>query len=145
MSDQRAMTTIHATCVSLDDKAVVICGAAGSGKSALALQLMSLGMTLVSDDRTELRKENATLVASAPPAITGLIEARGVGIMQAKTSDSVKVVLVIDLDKPERKRLPERHHVDLCGVSLPCLHKVEGSHFPAAILLYLQSGRRDPE
>ena len=57
---------LHATCVAFGANAVLILGAAGSGKSALALQLMALGCDLVSDDRTAVVAEGAKLIAAAP-------------------------------------------------------------------------------
>ena len=65
--------------------ALLILGASGRGKSALALGLMAAGATLVADDRTHLHaRRRRQLVASAPAAIAGLIEARGIGILKAE-------------------------------------------------------------
>jgi HPr kinase/phosphorylase len=41
---------LHASAVSLDGNGVLICGASGTGKSTLALQLMALGAELIADD-----------------------------------------------------------------------------------------------
>ncbi|MFQ5437976.1 MAG: HPr kinase/phosphorylase, partial [Paracoccaceae bacterium] len=46
---------VHAGAVAFDRRAVLILGPSGSGKSSLALELMSRGASLVSDDRTILR------------------------------------------------------------------------------------------
>ncbi|MEM9578203.1 MAG: HPr kinase/phosphatase C-terminal domain-containing protein [Pseudomonadota bacterium] len=143
--DKSELTQIvHASCVSLDNKAVLIRGESGSGKSALALQLVALGACLVADDRTVVCRSDGTLVASAPPEISGLIEARGIGILRAEAAASGEVVLVVDLDRAEMKRFPDRHDVELCGLQIPCLHKIQGAYFPAAILQYLKGGRQDP-
>jgi len=48
-----ATTTIHASCVAVDGKGLLITGASGSGKSALALQLMAFGAHLIADDRVK--------------------------------------------------------------------------------------------
>ena len=48
---------IHATSVAAGGRAVLLVGPSGSGKSDLALRLIDRGFTLVSDDRTLLRKE----------------------------------------------------------------------------------------
>ncbi len=144
MDKSRVSQIVHASCVSLDSKAVLIRGASGSGKSALALQLMALGASLVADDRTVLCPSDGALVASAPPELLGLIEARGVGILRAAASVSSEIVLVVDLDRQELKRFPQRHDVEICGFQVPCLHKIEGTYFPAAILQYLKAGRQDP-
>lgn len=116
-------------------------GASGAGKSSLALKLMSLGATLVSDDQTWLNLRNGSLIASAPETIKGLIEARGVGLLRADTVESAAVALAIDMDQPETERLPIRREIALLGLSVNLLHKVEHDHFPAAILQYLRAGR----
>lgn len=137
--------TIHASCVALGSRAVLISGASGAGKSALALQLMAMGASLVADDRTILTRRGDRLVASAPPAIHGLIEARGVGLLQAETVAQADVVLQVDLDQTETARLPVMRFCDILGLRRPSIHKVDSSHFPAAVLQYLKGGRRDPE
>ncbi len=133
---------LHASCVAAGQRAVLITGAAGSGKSGLALMLMAFGATLVSDDRTVLHRDGGDyggdLLASAPPSIAGLIEARGVGILKAAAQTVVPVRLVIDLDRTETKRLPEPRDTVLMGASLPLLHKVNSPHFAPAILQYLK-------
>ena len=129
---------IHASCVSLDGRAALILGPSGSGKSALALQLMAGGALLVADDRTVLRREGALLMAEAPPAIAGLIEARGMGIFRTRQVISAPVALVVDLSQTEDQRLPEPRTHRLCDLTFPCLRAVPGPHFAAAVLLCLK-------
>ena len=62
---------LHASTVAFRGRGVVILGASGSGKSALALELMALGAGLVADDRTLVEVQDGALVASCPPAISG--------------------------------------------------------------------------
>ncbi|WP_425092751.1 HPr kinase/phosphorylase [Tropicimonas sp. S265A] len=131
---------IHATSVAVNGCAALLTGAAGSGKSTLGLQLVALGAGLICDDRTRILREHGQIMASAAPNIAGLIEARGVGILRADAAPAAPVALVVDLDRPEIDRLPEAHVVSILGVDLPCLHKIEGPHFPAAILQYLKHG-----
>ncbi|MCB2151511.1 MAG: hypothetical protein KDE06_10360, partial [Rhodobacteraceae bacterium] len=57
---------LHAACVSLEGRGVLVLGPSGSGKSALALQLMAHGCTLVSDDAVEVRDDDGAPVARAP-------------------------------------------------------------------------------
>jgi len=78
-------TTLHASCVALQDKGLLILGPSGSGKSALALQLMALGAVLVADDYTDLVRCDDRVIARCPAALRGLIEARGIGILRADT------------------------------------------------------------
>jgi HPr kinase/phosphorylase len=132
---------LHASAVALAGRAALILGAAGSGKSALSLELMASGARLVADDRVILRRDGGRLLARAPDAIRGLIEARGVGVLHADPLDDVPVMLVVDLDRTETERLPPHRTRDVEGVTLPLLHKVASAHFTAAVRQYLAHGR----
>ncbi len=138
-----ASVTLHATCVAVAGRGVLITGPSGSGKSSLALQLMATGAVLVSDDKTVLRRDGDTLIATPPATISGMIEARGVGILSVPHLDTVSVMLVVDMATLERARLPERHSTTLLDIKLPCLHKVDAPYFPAAIHTYLMGTRRE--
>jgi len=132
---------LHASAVAIDGRAALITGSSGTGKSALALQLMAMGATLVADDGVVLRRRGDALVASAPASIRGLIEARGIGLLPAQALDAAPVSLVIDLAKIETCRLPPARTIRLLGATLPLLHKVESAHFPAAVVVYLRGAR----
>jgi HPr kinase/phosphorylase len=129
---------VHASCVALAGKAVLITGPSGSGKSALALELIALGADLVADDRTTLERQGDEVLASAPAALSGLIEARGVGIIALDCQCAVPVALVVDLLQRETARLPERHTRRLLDREVPCLHKVDAGYFSAAVHAYLK-------
>ncbi len=122
----------------------MLLGASGSGKSALALQLMALGAGLVSDDRTILSVQKGALIASVPDSIAGRIEARGIGILAAEQHPPTPVALAVDLDWQETARLPERHEIELMGQSVLLLGAVAAPHFPAAILQMLARERSAP-
>ena len=132
--------TEHASCVALAGRAVLIRGAAGRGKSGLALQLMALGADLVADDRTRLRREGPAVIADAPDTIRGMIEARGVGVLRVRAAGPQPLALVVDLDRESDARLPPPRHTDILGVSFPLVCGSHYSHFPAAVLIYLNHG-----
>ncbi len=132
---------IHGTCVAYKNKGVLVLGASGTGKSALALELMAQGAVLVSDDQTIVDQSQGKLVARTPKALQGLIEARGVGILKAEYTSSVCLQLVVSLDQEEANRLPYAHTITLLGHRLPLLFKVSSPHFSAAILQLLDCGR----
>lgn len=125
----------------MDDHGVAIIGPSGSGKSSLGLELMAVGAKLVSDDRADIRREGDEIVASAPPQITGLIEARGVGILHAKTQTSVVLSLIVDLGEEEVARLPPLRTYDLLGTPLPLVLGPYRPHLYAALRQYLLAGR----
>lgn len=113
--------TMHASCVALDGRAVLITGASGSGKSDLSLRLLDRGFTLVSDDQTIVRKQGSKLIASAPPTIAGKLEIRGVGIVTMETVADVPVALLVELTS-EIQRLPDdSRERPLLGVALPLI------------------------
>ncbi|MBR9843551.1 MAG: serine kinase [Rhodobacteraceae bacterium] len=141
-SDTAFSETVHASCVAHAGRAVLIRGASGRGKSALALRLMALGAQLVADDRTELWREGETICARAPDTIRGMIEARFVGILAAEALDRAPVHLVIDLDRSESERLPPNRNTALLGQTLPLLYRVDADHFPASVMQYLAHGRK---
>ena len=142
-SDRLRPVLLHASCVAARGRAVLILGASGAGKSALALQLMALGARLVADDQTILTARPRSLVASAPKAIRGRIEARFVGLLNAEAVASAPVALAVDLEREETERLPVARSLCILDRTLPLLHRVDRPYFPAAILQHLISGRSD--
>jgi serine kinase of HPr protein (carbohydrate metabolism regulator) len=115
------MTQIHASCVALDGRGVVLRGPSGAGKSDLALRLIDDGAELVADDRVELTTEGERLYAAAPPALAGLLEARGIGILKVAHRARAQVVVVVDLVAAGEtvERLPEGRTTILEGIVLP--------------------------
>jgi serine kinase of HPr protein (carbohydrate metabolism regulator) len=98
--------TVHASCIMIDGRAVLLCGGSGSGKSDLALRLLDRGGALVSDDYTELRRDGSRLIGSAPQNIAGKIEVRGIGIVDWPAAAEAPIVLSFALDLPV-ERIPE--------------------------------------
>ena len=111
------MDKIHGTCVSIGQTGVLIRGPSGAGKSDLALRLIDRGAVLVSDDYCELEKKDGGLVLSAPAAIAGRMEVRGLGIVQLPRRLSAKLGLIVDLAPDGSiERLPEKITEDLAGI-----------------------------
>jgi len=121
---------VHATAVAIPAPpgatpgwcGVLLRGPSGAGKSDLALRLMEAGARLVSDDQVSLTGEAAGLFATAPAALAGRIEVRGIGIVAVPALERARLVLAIDLVSRETvERLPDPATVTLCGVALPLL------------------------
>jgi serine kinase of HPr protein (carbohydrate metabolism regulator) len=113
---------VHGTAVAIGGGAVLLRGRPGAGKSDLALRLVDGGALLVADDQTRLERRGDALVASAPAAIAGRIELRGVGILEVPSVAEAPLRLVVDLVAPEAvERLPEPQSCELLGVALPLL------------------------
>lgn len=98
---------IHASCVVIGRKGILLLGDSGAGKSEIALCLIDQGAVLVADDRTLLSVKNGVLRAAAPASIRGLIEIRGLGIVALPARASAAIALVVRLGR-EGKRLPDR-------------------------------------
>ena len=83
--------------------------------------MLDRGFTLVSDDRTIVRKAGDRLLASAPPTIQGKLEVRGVGIVDVDSVSDVPVALVVDLTS-DIQRLPDDDRGRMImGISIPLI------------------------
>ncbi len=141
----RDTACIHATCVAVRRRGLLIFGASGSGKSALALQMMALGAGLVSDDRVALEMQDGQVLANAAPEIHGLIEARGIGLLRAEPAGPVPVEFVVDLDAAEPTRLPEHSNILVLRQTVPLLRGAGLPNLAAALMQLAKMGRVDPE
>ncbi|MEP2028302.1 MAG: HPr kinase/phosphatase C-terminal domain-containing protein [Paracoccaceae bacterium] len=135
--------SLHATCVAFKGRGLLITGASGSGKSSLGLQLIAQGADLVADDRVVLTQTKTSIVADAPESIRGLIEARGVGVLNTPSVGPVSLELLVDLDISETERLPPLRVCRIGDHDLPVVHNSNSPRFPAALLLYLEHGRSE--
>ncbi|MEI9926645.1 MAG: HPr kinase/phosphatase C-terminal domain-containing protein [Sphingomonas sp.] len=112
---------IHASCVAIGGRAVLIEGRSGEGKSDLALRLIDRGATLVADDQTICLRQEGVLLASAPATIAGKIEVRGLGILEIPYVERVQVaLLIVILDAPPRFPEDSRKR-RIAGVDVPVL------------------------
>jgi HPr kinase/phosphorylase len=132
---------LHASCVAVDGRGLLILGAAGSGKSSLALTLMAWGARLVADDRSRLTLHEGGLWASAPETIRGQIEARGIGILTVPALARARLAAAVDLDRDETERLPPERNIALLGHELPLILNGPGLSFAAGVLHYLKGTR----
>ncbi|CAA9513026.1 MAG: HPr kinase/phosphorylase [uncultured Sphingomonas sp.] len=121
MTIRLSSETIHATCVAVDGRAVLISGPSGAGKSDLALRLIDRGFTLVSDDQTLVRKSGERLLAAAPAAIAGKLEVRGIGIVDMETVSDVPICLIVDLTSDIRRMPDDSRERSVLGTPLPLI------------------------
>jgi serine kinase of HPr protein (carbohydrate metabolism regulator) len=113
------MSLLHATCVAIDGRGVLLRGPSGVGKSDLALRLLDDGAVLVGDDYCAVDAVNGGLVAKAAPNIAGKLEVRGYGIVDFPATSSALIALVVDLMRAQDiPRLPETTHCIIDGVTV---------------------------
>ncbi|WP_137388409.1 HPr kinase/phosphorylase [Rhodoligotrophos defluvii] len=159
MAAGSATSLVHATCVAFEDDGVLILGPSGSGKSDLALRLIDesgsggglepMPCMLVSDDQVVLHRAGDVLVATAPEALRGLIEVRGLGIMPVQQiRDRAVVRLAINFSPHgavERMPDPALPEIEIAGALVPglSLSPWEASA-PAKVRMAIRSLRRNP-
>lgn len=116
-----SLVQIHATALALEDRAVLLRGPSGSGKSDLALRLIQRGGRLVADDRVDLRGVEGRILASPPGPLAGLLEVRGIGIVKLDFVADIALAVVIDLVPADAvPRLPDADRIALLdGIDLP--------------------------
>jgi HPr kinase/phosphorylase len=126
--------TVHASAVLTGARAVLIRGAAGTGKSRLALALIAaaqIGLLrfarLVGDDRLHLEPCRGRLIVRPTAALAGLIEVRGIGIRRLEHEPLAIVGLVVDLAAEDAERLPTADGTVLSGIALPRLAIAHGT------------------
>jgi HPr kinase/phosphorylase len=120
--------SIHASAVLVGNRAVLIRGPSGSGKSHLAFDLILAGRSgqiaptvLIGDDRLHLRVGEGQLIVRPAPALAGLIEIRGLGIRRCDFASEAVAGLVVDLAAADAARLPapEALQTLVSGIQLP--------------------------
>src|SRR5690606_1406936 len=97
-----APSLVHGTAIALAGRAALIRGAAGSGKSDLALRCLAQPATdliagqalLVADDQVAATARDGRLVLTCPDTIRGLLEVRGLGIVAVPAGDAAELELL---------------------------------------------------
>ncbi len=139
------MQQIHGTCVEVSGTGVLLRGPSGSGKSDLALRLIDGGAHLVADDRVDLAVRNGFLTASAPAALAGMIEVRGLGVMRMSAVPRTFISLIIVLvERDAVERMPEPMTCRLLGVEAPLMHLHGKSASAAAWVRLAVDGAKQP-
>ncbi|WP_156850643.1 HPr kinase/phosphatase C-terminal domain-containing protein [Bartonella refiksaydamii] len=117
---------LHANCLQLGGKGLLIIGPSGSGKSTLTLSLIDRAewskreAKLISDDYTELRVENGKLHGYTPEGLQGGIEIRGAGLYAIEFEKQTTIDCVILLG-PEYERFSINKTFQFANLRIPLL------------------------
>lgn len=115
------MEAHQATCVAIGNRAVLIEGAPGSGKSSLALALIDRGAVLVGDDSVLIEPRGERLIAHPHPATRGLLEVRNLGLLPFPVCEEAPVALVLVLDPQAPRFVEAAESATRAGIVLPLL------------------------
>lgn len=145
MSQVMRLETIHASAVQVGKTGILILGASGAGKSALALdlidqcQLRGVPATLIGDDRIALTVQDGVVIASPAPQLAGLIEVRGSGVHVIAHLAKADIHLAVKLAQPSDavRMVMEEPQEILPDVLLPLLCLPQGQPAVRAVLAYL--------
>jgi serine kinase of HPr protein (carbohydrate metabolism regulator) len=123
---------IHGSCVAIGGAGVLLLGKPGSGKSDLVLRLLDhlgsgisdtvRGALLVADDQVAVAIEDGRLSASAPGALAGKLEIRGLGIVSVPAVRQVELKLAVRLTPAQDiERMPDLQtsSMSVLGVNIP--------------------------
>lgn len=146
-SVEGAPADLHATAAVVGERGVLVRGPSGSGKTTLVLALVegarkrSQFARLVADDRVLVERRGGRLVARPHPALAGLVERRGLGIVPAEHEPACVLALVVDLaaEAPDRVPAPEALRCRVAGVALPRLAVLAGAATDASAALVLHA------
>ena len=123
---------LHGGLLSIYGKGVLIRGESGMGKSEIALELIKRGHLLVADDRVDCYRIHNKIVGKAPELLSGMLEIRGIGIINVARMFGVSSVLPktqvdfqvnLEMWKPDqdydRVGIEEKKHKNILGVDIP--------------------------
>jgi HPr kinase/phosphorylase len=126
---------IHATAISIGGHGVVIIGPSGHGKSDLALRLIDRGAILISDDRVVIEDSNGQPLLQPAHNIAGLIEVRGIGILEMEYARDIPLKLQIILADVSERFIESIMVADIAGYAV---HKITLSPFEASTAIKVE-------
>lgn len=125
---------VHGVLINVFGTGVLITGDSGMGKSEIALELIRKGHVLISDDRVDVKRAHNNLIGFAPELLSGMLEIRGIGIMNvsrmfgaAAVMESSNIDFVIYLEQWDHKSeyiragIEDSMDYELLGLSVPQL------------------------
>lgn len=84
---------LHGVLMNVFGKGVLMVGESGMGKSEVALELILRGHSLIADDRVDCSVVRGKITGTAPELTRGLLEIRGIGIIDVTQMFGVRAFL----------------------------------------------------
>lgn len=124
-------TSIHGVLLEVFGVGVLLTGKSGIGKSETALDLITRGCRLISDDVVEIKRVEDTLRGSCPELTRYFLEIRGIGILDierlygisaVKQYDYLDMVVELEAWNPDKEydRVGlEEETIEILGIKLP--------------------------
>lgn len=117
------MALLYASCVEFMGTGILITGPSGSGKSDLSLRLIDHGAKLVADDQTIVENRDGRLKACCPKKIKGLLEIRGIGIVEMPCIDETEIRLKLSLQSFDQiDRMPQKMTERIENTKIPVFY-----------------------
>ncbi|SJZ69421.1 Hpr(Ser) kinase/phosphatase [Anaerorhabdus furcosa] len=126
--------SLHGVLISVFGKGVLITGESGMGKSEIALELIRRGHVLVADDRVDVSKVHNNLIGHSPELLQGMLEIRGIGIIDVAkmfgassllAKDNIDVVIKLEKydDKMDYARvgIEEDKYTNILDINIPTI------------------------
>ena len=126
-------TALHAVLMEIYGIGVLILGESGIGKSEISLDLIRKGHRLIADDRVDVSDVRGHLIGTCPESIRGMMEVRGIGIINVERmfsvnalADKSRIRLVINLEPFKKEEPMERigmktDQYEILGETLPLI------------------------
>lgn len=124
--------SLHGGLLSIYGKGVLIRGESGLGKSEIALELVKRGHSLIADDRVDCYRIHNKIIGTAPELLKGMLEIRGIGIIDVARMFGVSSVLPkqevqfqVSLEPWDQNKtydrvgIEDRQYENILGVDIP--------------------------
>ncbi|MCF6282013.1 MAG: HPr(Ser) kinase/phosphatase [Candidatus Polarisedimenticolaceae bacterium] len=121
--------TVHGVMMEVLGRGVLLTGKPGIGKSELALDLISRGHRLISDDAPILTQVNPDILnSSCPYVLQDFLEVRGLGILNIREMFGDSAV------RPKKNLHLNVHLEEMTGSQLANVDRIQGSNSEVEIL-----------
>ncbi|EJO5345972.1 HPr kinase/phosphorylase [Clostridium botulinum] len=112
-------TRMHGVLLDVYGIGILITGESGIGKTETALELIKRGHRLVADDAVDIKEINGMLKGTSPSITTGMMEVRGMGIIDvaalyglSSILNEKKIDLMVNLEQWRAEKTYDRLGVD---------------------------------